>query len=465
MSGLLQPWWLIAMGVIPWIHWLHRKQAPLSVHSVSAVFLWQDGPTEAAPGRQQQPPDPAWRRRALITALVIAALTTPYIEREHATVTIWLDDSLSMQTVENGETRLTTGERLLDAALGDSDYEQVVRNSLSDGFPSRLEPSSAHWLVTDGASKRIREWADRIPIDHVIHVGEATENVAVTRLAARRSIDDPSLIDVLVSVSNTGGGPAERRLELHRGIQVAATMNVSLAPGETFHWQTQTADVPGGLSATLSAGDALVDDDVLDIPADALRQQVATVDRDCGAALRTAINTHPALMVSADSPNPDLEVSCAPAFGDASATVPTIRAQTKDLIPMTSAAVWLPQESPVLLQAAGKPLITRTGQTVDTVIDLRDSDFARQPGYAVIVAALVDAALGRDVLDNVTAETRVLDEVIIQPGRITVITEDAPDTLRAEIRSLSLYLLIAALFVLVLDIVLLIRSRRRAAHV
>jgi hypothetical protein len=119
MSGLLQPWWLIAMGVIPWIHWLHRKQAPLSVHSVSAVFLWQDGPTEAAPGRQQQPPDPAWRRRALITALVIAALTTPYIEREHATVTIWLDDSLSMQTVRQELTirRLSVPAGAVERAL------------------------------------------------------------------------------------------------------------------------------------------------------------------------------------------------------------------------------------------------------------------------------------------------------------------------------------------------------------
>ena len=114
----------------------------------------------------------------------------PYIEREHATVTVWLDDSLSMQTVENGETRLAAGERLLETALDANNYDQAVRNSLSDSLPPRLDASIAHWLVTDGASERIRLWANEVRVDRVIQVGEATENVAVTRLSTRRSIDD-----------------------------------------------------------------------------------------------------------------------------------------------------------------------------------------------------------------------------------------------------------------------------------
>ena len=68
MFGLLQPWWLIALGVIPLIRWLHRRQAPLSSHAVSAVFLWQAEAPVDAPGSEQRPPDTAWRRRALIAA-------------------------------------------------------------------------------------------------------------------------------------------------------------------------------------------------------------------------------------------------------------------------------------------------------------------------------------------------------------------------------------------------------------
>ena len=67
-------------------------------------------------------------------------------------------------------------------------------------------------------------------------------------------------------------------------------------------------------------------------------------------------------------------------------------------------------------------------------------------------------------LDAVTAEARALEESVIRPGRISAVADGAPTSGRMAMTSLSPYLLIAALLFLVLDIGLLIRSRRRAAH-
>ena len=71
MFSLLQPWWLLALVAVPMIRWLHRHQAPLSSFEVSAVFLWPEDASDDAPGRELRPPDPAWRRRAFIAALLI----------------------------------------------------------------------------------------------------------------------------------------------------------------------------------------------------------------------------------------------------------------------------------------------------------------------------------------------------------------------------------------------------------
>ena len=82
MAGLLQPWWLLALSLVPVIRWLHRRHAPLSTHTVSAVFLWENDAAAAQASRKPQPPDPAWRRRAGIAALLTLALAAPWIQRE-----------------------------------------------------------------------------------------------------------------------------------------------------------------------------------------------------------------------------------------------------------------------------------------------------------------------------------------------------------------------------------------------
>jgi len=501
MFGLLQPWWLIALGVIPLIRWLHRRQAPLSTHTVSAIFLWQVETTEDAPGRVQRPPDPAWRRRALIAALIIAALTAPTVEREHTTLTVWLDDSLSMLTVEDGETRIVAGRRQLDEELQSNNYDEIIRYSLSEAFPRKLDENSTHWLVTDGASERVWELADKVHIDRVIQMGVLTENVAISRLAARRNPDDDGVVDILVTVSNTGNENATRRLKLLRGEQELQTTIVSIQPRQTIYWQTQIPAHADAITASLDRGDALVDDDQLTIPADAQKRLETTVDGQCGQALRSAIATHPALIIVDDDSATDLEVTCpretfpdidaskrsvgrirvlagAASVGAASVGAASVGAASRRdnrgqrPLPQSrrdSTPVWLPHELStgrlhlppefiasaawpgridttrqcVLLQSGDLPLIAVTQNadattvTVDTVINMRHAEFVRQPEYAALMAILVDVAAGRQLLDATMSESRAVAESVIRPG--TISGRDAPPTADAPPTERSLW--------------------------
>ncbi len=495
MFGLLQPWWLIALAVIPLIRWLHRRQAPLLAHAVSAIFLWQVEATEDAPGRVQRPPDPAWRRRAFIAALLITALAAPTIEREHTTLTVWLDDSLSMLTIENGETRIAAGRRQLAEELQDSSYDEIITRSLSETFPRKLDDDSAHWLVTDGASEQVREWAGQVQVDRVIHVGTETENVAVTRLAARRVVDDDNAFDLLVSISNTGIERAERRL---------GATTITLEPGETIHTLTRIPATDGTIEISIDARDALANDDSLALPAGALSLIRTTVEPQCARALRTAIEQHPGLEIT-DTAAAELEVSCPQgSFPDIELSgksvgrirvlvgAATVRAvQGRDTTP-----VWLPHEHSagrlylptefiasaawpgqidatrqrVLLLSGGLPLIVVTKNaddttaTVDTVIDMHDAAFVRQPEYAALLAILVDVASGRQVLDATMGESRTVADSVIRPAKIEIDFSDSPGASRAVQEPLSWLFVLIALLVLAIDIALLVVARRRVAY-
>jgi len=491
MFGLLQPWWLIALGVIPLIRWLHRRQAPLSTHTVSAIFLWQVETTEDAPGRVQRPPDPAWRRRALIAALLIAALAAPTIEREQTTLTVWLDDSLSMLTVEDGETRIAAGRRLLSEELRGNDYDEIITHSLSETFPRKLDENNTHWLVTDSASEQVRDWAEKVHIDRVIHVGTETENVAVTRLAARRVVDDGNAFDLLMSISNTGTERTKRQL---------GETAITLEPGETIHKLTRNRATDESIEISIDARDALSNDDRLVLPAGALSLIQTTVGAQCGQALRSAIAAHPALVIVEDGSAIDLEVTCPresfPDIEPAARSIGRIRVLVGAASRRDSTPVWLPHKlstgrlhlpsefiasatwpgridvtrQRVLLQSGGLPLIAVTQNaddttaTVDTVIDMRHADFVRQPEYAALIAILVDVASGRRILDATMAESRAVAESVIRPGA----WERSPGMTTAANHKtpvpLSWLFILIAMLVLALDIALLIGARKRAAH-
>jgi hypothetical protein len=498
VPDLMQPWWLIGLAAVPAIRWLHRHHHPLTWHAVSAVFLWQDAAVESTQNAARRPPDPAWRRRAFIAALIVTALAGPSLQLAQRSLTVWVDASPSMQTVEAGETRIASAMRLLDQALADHDFAEVTTKNLSAELPSALQDDSTHWLLSDGASESVRNWAVENTFERVIQVGSETENVAVTRLALRRGYLESDRVDVLVSIANTGTQSARRRVDLFHGDTRLATEHVTLPPGEIVHWSTTIPEGSKTLTATIDGLDALSSDDRLSIAGTRWRRLSTSVSSACGPALRAAIASHPALVTDGGT---DLVVSCSkelpPVAGAASASghaeirvldgpssalgeppfwMPGTTANGDLSIPteLIFAAGW---PAPVdmaqrqaIFQSGDKALVTVARDSdgypalVETVIDLEHERLAQQAEYAALVANLVDAATGRRLLDEATLASRKFADAIIAPAEIRAGAVSTGAVSRAAAVPVDRLLILIAAFVLVVDMLLLLAARRRASR-
>ena len=111
------PAWLFGLLLVPVIWYLHRTGPILRRHPVASLDPWRDARLEAMQAGQRRRADPAWIRRAVIAALLSLALAGPTLPRGGERVTLWVDDSLSMQTVQSGRTRLERGLDLAATAL------------------------------------------------------------------------------------------------------------------------------------------------------------------------------------------------------------------------------------------------------------------------------------------------------------------------------------------------------------
>src|SRR5678809_663308 len=112
------PWWLAALALLPVVHWLHRYRAASAAARVAAVFLWRADAAIGARDTRRQPPDPAWRRRAAIVALLVLALAGPRWRAERgAPVVVWLDDSQSLYARDGEGTRMARALHDLNAAF------------------------------------------------------------------------------------------------------------------------------------------------------------------------------------------------------------------------------------------------------------------------------------------------------------------------------------------------------------
>jgi len=101
---------------------------------------------------------------------------------------------------------------------------------------------------------------------------------------------------------------------------------------------------------------------------------------------------------------------------------------------------------------------------VDTVIDLREPLFARQPEYAAFVGALVDLATGRQLLGESVSVSRDLRASQVIPVTIDTHGSRAETQRRAADVPLSFMLILAALLLLALDTGLYARARRAAKY-
>jgi len=513
--GLGAPLWLAALAVLPVIRWLHRWQAPLIEVRTGGAFLWREASGPRPGAGAKRPPDPAWRLRALIAALVILALADPGWEQVGGRITVWIDDTLSMLAEEDGESRLAAGlERLADA-LDETPASAVTLRSLTDpalardgGEPDSLQASTwqigdavqpspppaaimktdtVHWLVSDGADRRIADWAARAPISRSLLVGAAIENASVLRLAARRDPDEPTMARVLVVVANRGEQAQRRRLQLEADGNPVISHELEMAPGEA---RPLRIEIPVGarlLSARLGPGDALPADDRLTLDMTPLHALRARIDPGCPADLQRALTHHPGLVTRANGGPASLQVTCGKSAVPGTpgivfhtgatepVTAPLVRAAALAEIAefqlqpdWLKAAAWPRDEASdgyeTVLAAGERPLLRRgPGPLVETVIDMANPGLTGQPEYAALVGTLVDLALGRPVLDPVALAERPAAESDIAPLAMVSSPSAAVSARVRERRSLMPPMLAAALALLLFDGLRLHRSARETA--
>lgn len=359
------PWWLLGLLLLPLIRWLHRGGTPPQAIPVAHLGLWPAAPPPAGQGARV-PPDPAWRRRALLLALLLLALAGPRWPDTRTRVTLWVDDAPAMLLREAGGTRLEAAlarTREMLAAQGDAEVElrtlsnpwrpqpwpgilpagggtrnaaaeeatgdaaeasgtlaAAIRrrlradetetpDSVAAAMPrpppaALLVPDRAHWLLTAGTRPAHEIWAgDRGP-DRVVSVAAPARNVGLVRLAARRAAEDPSRIELLAVLANGGDADEMRGLTIRADGSPPRRIERQLAPSRVA---TVTIDLPASTArvrASLDPADALPEDDTLELDLAALGPKRIAADAGCAAPLRVALAVHPMLRLGDPAPRP-----------------------------------------------------------------------------------------------------------------------------------------------------------------
>lgn len=504
-------WLLAAAGVVPLIWWLHRLHLAEAVHTVSAIFLWRSQAADA-PGPRRTRTDPQWPLRALIAVcLALGAAQPKWTESGGLRIEVWFDDSLSMQAQDPERTRSELAVDALVGALtgvahGDvrvhslgrpgqtltleaADKEQWGRDLRSwlrpvasdpdPPLPIQMSEESEHWLVSDGASPVIASWLESAPIGRSLQVGTITENVAVTRLALRRSLHDPDIVAGLVEVANLGKRPTRRRLAVLVGEHALLDEEVSLTAGQTVQRRIEvdSAGMPG-LRAEISPPDALRADDELAVVPGSVGRVPLRLEGACGSHLRAALMAHPGVRPAGALDNdPALFVVCgllAPPVGEAVLWIsPSDVGRPVDSLPVWQPSAgrlrelmlrpeWL-RDTGALTDTAGlrpiliagrEPLILAgpgPRRTVLVRLDLEAAELVRRPEYPALVAGLLDLAHGRPLLDVTAVRTRSLAASTIAPQSLPPPRGPVRTGVLRTAVDLTPYALSAALLLLIAD--------------
>ena len=328
--------WLLGLLLLPVIRWLHRGGGHRRAVAVSHLGLWRAAAASNPVAGARQPPDPAWRRRALFAALLFLALAGPQLPTQRQRITLWIDDSLSMLTREALGTRLALGlaqARLLLAEAGPVEVElrtlgepwrdlgtpsdaavaaliasvsasasESARTRTSSQAPAAppaalLHRNRQHWLVTDGSKAALFDWPGSRRADRVIQVASVTRNVGLERLSARRNLADPDQVDLLLKLTNGGTVAETRELVFATDAAELAGTRQRLDAGASV---LVSAVVPASavVRARLQPSDALAEDDQIVLDLSPLRRRRVAIDSSCASALVAAVGAHPALVVA-----------------------------------------------------------------------------------------------------------------------------------------------------------------------
>lgn len=517
--NMAAPLWLLGLALLPLIRWLHRSGRHRRVVPVAHLGLWRGAAIPAADAERRQPPDPAWRRRALLCALLCGALAGPQWPVSQAPVTLWVDDSLHMLTREAEGTRLATGlaeaaRRLApsppaslevrslsdpwrafaaaDAATADAFAATTGRRDAAPPPAALLDSGRRHWLLTDGADARLLAWPDGRAPDEVIRVGRVARNVGLERLAARRDAQDPAAFVLLLKVTNGGTAAESREVEFVTDKGTSAPQAVRLEAGASA---LLSARVPAAarVRARLRPGDALAADDEIGLDLAPLARRRVAADPACAPALRAALQAHPGLvLLPAGAGGADLAVDCSAAA--APADVPTLRVlppraaapaagalrwadtvATPRRVALDDGALWTagaalqPAAGDLVLLAAGDEtlLLRRRGAgpaMLETSVDFEAT--ARHAGTAVplLVDLMLETLAGTPLLDALALVERSPAALRVAPAA-SAPAATAPRSPVAALpgRDTTPLLLTLAALVLGWEIAALARQWRRLA--
>lgn len=509
------PLWLLGLAGLPAIRWLHRGGRHRQAVPVSRLGLWRGSMANDPDRAARRPPDPAWRRRALLTALIVAALAGPRWSDERPDITLWVDDSISMLTREAGGTRLAlvlaqAREQLAGVAhagvevraLGDPWHPlgalgDTAAAALAAGAGRRepaappaalLQRDRQNWLLTDGAEARLFDWPDGSRPHRVIEVAGVTRNAGLTRLSARRSAGDPQQFELLAEVRNGGSTEETRRVVFTSDTGASAGSMQRIEPGKPT---LVTALIPASASvrATLQPTDALAEDDELVLDLAPLRRQRVTVDPGCAPALASAVRAHPALAVTqAGATSADAVLDCGTL--NPGAGLPTIRVRA-DRAPaaLTGSLQWAasvagsrragidaqqlrvaatlqarPPDAVVLAVGDQPVLVVRAGaaKRLETSLDFEAMAGARGPEIPLLLNLMLEQLLGRPLLDAIAVSERDAAAVAVVPAprRATAPVPLPSVEPHAQLDAVR-PLLLAALTVLLWEIAALGRQWRR----
>jgi hypothetical protein len=511
MPSFLSPLWLLALLGVPLLRWLHRFSRQERGHPVAALFLWRQAATETQ-GRRRGPPDPRWRLRALLLAVLALALARPVLEQDDPRgIEVWIDDSPSMQTLETGGSRLRLALERLDRELAGRDATDVMLRSLQDpalrlewrgsarsGWQDQgreAEPQDAtdarpppavsmtadreHWLVTDGADAAINAWARQAPLHRVLRTGSVRDNVALTRLAVRPALQD-NAAHVLLRVHNPGEQMATRQLVLYANDRELHRESLDLPPDQARELSLRLPDLhAGALLARLEPADALAWDDQLGVAHAALDPVRVDLDASCPRALHTVLRNHPRLVLRPGATDA-LPIRCGQAYSGPGLffklpTQPVPLDYTPGFAPPwpwldrdwlhTDRSSPIGADEEILLGNRAQPLVSlqaAASRRVTVHFDIARDRLIRQPEYPLLVDALLGTVLQRALLDETFVASRPVMESRIAPRPVArgELPTSQADSRRA--RALQPYALWLALLLLALDLLGAARSGRTA---
>lgn len=476
MPDLAAPAWLLGLLLAPLVYRLHRLRAQGRPVRVPAIFLWREGAATAAAGPRIGPPDPAWRRRALLVALLALALAGPVWTAPGApAIALWLDDGPALFAREaHGATRLEAVAAELAQALEQAGARQVtlyalhrpgahrelsawdaaaLRAALRDWLPGPgpftpppSEGEGPRWLVSSGADPRVRAALAGLPFQRTFPIGRDTENLALIRLAVRPSAAAPERLDGLVELLNAGRETARRTLELRLAGAPLTRWDLELAPGERLdRGFALPAGARGKLDARLlpAAADALPLDDALGLDLADLNPLPYAAQGDCGRALETLLLTHPGLRSAAPG-EAKLAIRCG-------ATPPPDSGPTLWLVagtaggPLREAPVWsgplatagAPRLQPAWVHpvaapqgAAGEAILAATGvplileqvapPRIAVLFALDQPELSARPELPALLALLLERLAGWELLLPTATTGRDPAAAAIAPGPLPV---------------------------------------------